>query len=128
MFKTTALALGLALTAGLAHAQDGAAQDPDMAVSAARNQLGVLEYCQAQGHIDGAAIETQTELLAMMPAASDEAAAEEAYAKGQDGMVSAMGVEQSLADAASQQGADEAALCGQLASLVVQAGEQVPAE
>lgn len=128
MFKTTAFALGLALTAGLANAQDTAAQDPDMAVSAARNQLGVLEYCQSEGHIDGAAVETQTELLAMMPAATDEDAAQAAYAKGQEGTVSAMGVEQSLADAAAQQGADEAALCDQLASLVVQAGEQVPAQ
>ena len=127
MFKTSALALGFALTAGLAAAQETAPQqDPDMAVSAAQNQLGVLEYCVAEGHIDGAAVETQNELITMMPAATDQDAVDAAYAKGQEGTVSAMGVEQSLADAAEQQGAEEAALCTQLASLVQQAGEQLP--
>ena len=130
MFKTSALALGLVLGAtGIAAAQEAATtQDPDTAVSAARNQLGVLEYCQTEGHIDSAAVDIQTELLALMPAATDEAAAQTAYEKGQQGTVSAMGVEQSLADAAAEQGTDEAALCTQLASLVQQAGEELPAQ
>ena len=124
MLKTTVIALGLALTGTMASAQD--AQDPDAAVSAARNQLGVLEYCQAEGHIDGAAIEVQGKMLEMMPAATDEAAAQAAYEKGQAGTVSAMGVEQTLDEAATAQGADVAGLCAQLAALVEQAGEQLP--
>ncbi|WBU64022.1 pore-forming ESAT-6 family protein [Paracoccus aerodenitrificans] len=128
MLKTSVLALGLTLSAaGLAAAQESAAaQDPDMAVSAARNQLGVLEYCQTEGHIDGAAVDTQAKLLTLMPKATDEASAQMAYEKGQQGTVSAMGVEQSLADAAARQGTDEAALCTQLASLVEQAGTELP--
>lgn len=122
MFRTTVIALGLALTGSAAIAQ----ADPDAAVSAARNQLGVLEYCQTEGHIDGAAIEIQTTMIGMLPAATDEAVAEAAYEKGKEGTVSAMGVEQTLADAATAQGSDEAGLCTQLAALVVQAGEQLP--
>ncbi|MFV0296674.1 MAG: pore-forming ESAT-6 family protein [Hyphomicrobiaceae bacterium] len=124
MFKTTVFAFALTMTTSAAFAQ--AAPDPDMAVSAARNQLGVLEYCQTEGHIDGAAVEIQGKMIGMLPAATDEDAAVAAYEKGKEGTVSAMGVEQSLADAATAQGVDEAALCGQLAQLVEQAGAQLP--
>ena len=124
MFKTTVFAFGLAMAASAATAQD--AQDPDAAVSAARNQLGVLEYCQAEGHIDGNAVEIQGKMIEMLPAATDEDAAVAAYEKGKEGTVSAMGVEQTLAEAATAQSADEAALCTQLAQLVEQAGEQLP--
>ena len=123
MLKTTAFALGLVFSAGIAAAQS--APDPDMAVSAARNQLGVLEYCQTERHIDGSAVEIQGKLLEMLPAATDEAAVQAAYEKGQAGTVSAMGIEQTLADAATAQNTDVKALCGQLASLVEQAGSQV---
>ncbi len=116
--------LALALFAGAAVAQT--APSPDMAVAAAKNQLGVLEYCQTEGHIDGTAIETQTRIMAMFPAAQDEAAVEASYEKGKTGTVSAMGVEQSLADAAKAQGADEAALCKQIAQAVEQAAAQLP--
>ncbi|WBU60262.1 pore-forming ESAT-6 family protein [Paracoccus albus] len=124
MFKSTVIAFGLAMAASAATAQD--AQDPDAAVSAARNQLGVLEYCQAEGHIDGNAVEIQGKMIEMLPAATDEDAAVAAYEKGKEGTVSAMGVEQTLAEAATAQSADEAALCAQLAQLVEQAGEQLP--
>lgn len=116
--------LALALFAGAAVAQT--APSPDMAVAAAKNQLGVLEYCQTEGHIDGTAIETQTKIMAMFPAAQDEAAVEASYEKGKTGTVSAMGVEQSLADAAKAQSADEAALCKQIAQAVEQAAAQLP--
>lgn len=117
-------ALALALSAGAAIAQT--APSPDMAISAAKNQLGVLEYCQEQGHTDGAAVEVQTKIMTMLPAAQDAAAVEAAYEKGKTGTVSAMGVEQSLADAAKAQSTDEAALCKQMADLVQQAAAQLP--
>ncbi|TXB68274.1 hypothetical protein FQV27_13055 [Paracoccus aurantiacus] len=102
------------------------APSPDAAVSAAKNQLGVLEYCVAQGHIEGDSVEIQTKMMEMLPAAQDQAAVDAAYEKGKEGTVSAMGVEQTLSDAATAQGADEAALCGQLAQMVEQAGAQLP--
>ncbi|TKW66454.1 MAG: hypothetical protein DI616_10895 [Paracoccus denitrificans] len=124
MLKTTFFAAGLALAASAASAQN--APDPDAAVSAARNQLGVLEYCQAEGHIEGNAAEIQSKMIGMLPAATDEDAAVAAYEKGKEGTVSAMGVEQTLGEAATAQGVDEAALCTQLAQLVEQAGAQLP--
>ena len=117
-------ALALALSAGAAVAQT--APSPDMAISAAKNQLGILEYCQTEGHIDGKAVEIQAKMLEMVPAAQNQETVDAAYAKGKEGTVSAMGVEQTLAEAATAQGVEEAALCAQLAQLVEQAGAQLP--
>lgn len=98
----------------------------DDATAAAKNQLGVLEYCQAEGHIDGAALEVQAKLMALLPAASDQAKVDAAYEKGQAGTVSAMGVEQSLTDAAAAQSSDVTALCTQMAEMVNQMGANLP--
>lgn len=139
----TALALA-GLTAAPAFAQDAApaapattdapaateapaapAQDMGAAYESARNQLGVLIYCQDKGYIDGAAVETQNRLLAMIPA-GDAAKGDAAEAKGKEGTVSAMGVERSLADAAKEQNTSEDALCKQMDALLQQLAAQVP--
>lgn len=103
-----------------------AAPNMDDAAAAAKNQLGVLEYCQTAGHIDGKSVEIQTKMIALIPPATDAAKVDAAYEKGKAGSVSAMGTEQSLADAATAQSTDEAALCKQLAAMVEQAGAQLP--
>ncbi len=102
------------------------APSPDDAIAAGRNQLGVLEYCEENGHIDGTAVETQTKFLTLMPAPTDADKVEAAYDKGTSGVVSAMGIEQSLADSAAAQNTTEAALCEQLAAMLAQAAAQMP--
>lgn len=102
-----------------------AAQDPGAAYESARNQLGVLTYCQENGHIDGTAVETQAKLMAMIPP-GDEAKGDAAEAKGKEGTVSAMGVERTLADAAKEQGTTEDALCKQMDALLQQLAAQMP--
>lgn len=123
MLRTAFLVASLSMAGSVAIAQEAT---PDVAVAAAKNQLGVLEYCQGAGHIDATAVEQQTKMMEMLPAAVDQATVDAAYEKGKEGTVSAMGVEQTLADAAAAQGADEAALCGQLAQMVEQAASQLP--
>ncbi|SMO54783.1 pore-forming ESAT-6 family protein [Paracoccus laeviglucosivorans] len=103
-----------------------AMQDSGAAYESARNQLGVLSYCQDKGFIDGKAVETQTKLLTMIPA-GDTAKGDAAEAKGKEGTVSAMGVERSLADAATEQQTTEDALCKQMDALLQQLATQVPA-
>ncbi|NHF73633.1 pore-forming ESAT-6 family protein [Paracoccus xiamenensis] len=125
MLKTSILTLSLAFVGTAALAQT-ATPDPDAAAAAAQNQLGILEYCQAEGHIEGSAVEIQTKMIEMVPAAENQETVDAAYAKGKEGTVSAMGVEQTLADAATAQSTDVKALCGQLASLVEQAAAQMP--
>lgn len=102
-----------------------AAADAGAAYESARNQLGVLAYCQDKGFIDGKAVETQTKLLTMIPA-GDTAKGDAAEAKGKEGTVSAMGVERSLADAATEQKTSEDALCKQMDALLQQLATQVP--
>lgn len=132
------------LSAGVAGAQEQAAPAPQTAPAAtptdsaaapqdsgatyesARNQLGVLIYCQEKGFIDAAAVETQNRLLAMIPP-GDTAKGDAAEAKGKAGTVSAMGVERSLADAAKEQNSSEEALCKQMDALLKQLASQVPA-
>ncbi|PZO67157.1 MAG: hypothetical protein DI498_04715 [Paracoccus denitrificans] len=95
-------------------------------MAAARNQLGVLEYCQTEGHIDAKAIDAQTKMLGMLPAAGDAAKVEAAYEKGKTGVVSVMGIEKSLPDAAKEQGTDVEALCKQMGQMIEQAASQLP--
>lgn len=125
-FALFSAAAALAASASMATAQTDPAAGMDDAIAAAKNQLGILEYCQKEGHIEGKAVEVQGKILAMLPPATDTAKVDEAYAKGQAGTVAAMGVEQTIADAATAQSTEPAALCKQLAEMVEQAGAQLP--
>lgn len=105
--------------------QAGAWQADD-AVAAAQNQLGIVEYCQAQGYIDGKAVEIQKRLSTMMPPVTDAAKVAEAYAKGQQGTLSALGNETTLAQAASSESLTEQGLCQKIAAALEQVGAQMP--
>lgn len=120
------LIAGLMLTSATLPAFAQGEMTPDVAIAAARNQLGVLEYCQENSYIDETAVTTQTRILEMMPPVTDEPMVEAAYEKGKAGTVSAMGMEQTLKAAATAQSTDEAALCTQMAALLEQAGAQLP--
>lgn len=100
--------------------------DTSAAYESARNQLGVLSYCQSKGFIGAKAIETQTKLLAMIPP-GDSAMGDAAETKGKAGTVSAMGVERSLSEAATEQKTSEEALCKQMDVLLHQLAAQIPA-
>ena len=100
-------------------------QDPGAAYESARNQLGVLIYCQENGYIDGSAVETQNKLMTMIPP-GDATRGDAAEAKGKEGTVSAMGVERSLSDAATEQKTTEDALCKQMDALLKQLAAQMP--
>jgi hypothetical protein len=85
---------GLFLGANLATAfAQATPEQMEMAYNAARNQLGVLQYCQEKGYTDGGAIEIQTKMIALIPAPADTSKADAAEATGKQGKVSAMGME-----------------------------------
>ncbi|WP_313135934.1 pore-forming ESAT-6 family protein [Paracoccus jeotgali] len=126
MFKIAFLAASFGFVASAASAQQPAQAGLDDAVAAARNQLGVVEYCQTHGHIGPEAAASQTRMISMLPAPGDAAAADAAYAKGREGVVSALGVEQSLVEAAQLQNTDVATLCQQLEAMVIEAASALP--
>lgn len=122
VFSTVAVAMIAAGSAAFAQTPPNL----DEAIAAANNQLGVLEYCKEEGHIEDSAIDAQNSVLKMLPAATDTAKVEAAYEKGKTGTVSAMGQEISLADAATQQGGSVEAMCKQLGTAIEQAAAQLP--
>ncbi len=119
---------GLFMGAGMASAfaQQPTPEQMEMAYNAARNQLGVLKYCQEKGFTDGAAIEVQSKLIALIPAPADAAKADAAEESGKQGKVSAMGMEQDLATSAKAQNISEEQICKTLADTVSKAGAQLP--
>ncbi|WP_421566155.1 pore-forming ESAT-6 family protein [Ochrobactrum sp. EDr1-4] len=109
-----------------AFAQQPTPEQMEMAYNAARNQLGVLSYCQEKGFIDGSAIEIQAKLMTLVPTPADVTKGDAAEALGKEGKVSAMGMEQDIQTSAKAQGTDEAKLCEMMASTIKQAAANLP--
>jgi len=109
-----------------AFAQQPTPEQMEMAYNSARNQLGVLAYCQEKGFIDGSASEIQTKLIALVPTPADVSKGDEAEAVGKQGKVSVMGMEQDLPTAAKAQGIEEAKLCEMMANALKQAAANLP--
>ena len=147
MIRHIVVATGLALAAPAAFAQDAPAEAPDESPAqaqaqapaaatptaqdaaanyeAARNQLGILQYCQEEGHTGPEAVETQARLVGMLPA-GDEAAGTTAEEKGAEGTVAIAGQEMTLADAAEGQGSTEADTCKQIEAAVNDIADSLP--
>jgi hypothetical protein len=137
MFRHIAIAATLAITAPAAFAQDAATQqpqaqtqptqvDPAAAYQAARNQLGILKYCQTQGFSGAEAVAAQEKLVGMLPA-GDEGVGAQAEQKGTAGTVSVGQTEISLEDAAARQGTTVESQCQQIEAAVKQVAQQLPA-
>ena len=124
MLKTSILTLSLALAGTTAFAQT-AAPDPDAAAAAAKNQLGILEYCQTEGHIEGTAVEIQAKMLEMVPAAQNQETVDAAYAKGKEGVLSVGGTESDL-KLLDSQGGSLADVCKQMADAMAAVAGQIP--
>jgi hypothetical protein len=112
-------------TAGPAFAQ---AQPNQMAVAyqAGRNQLGLLKYCQEQGHAGADVVAIQQKLVGMIPVPADTSGGDTAEAAGRKGSVSIMGINQDLVANAKTQGISVEKACQAMASAVKQAGAALP--
>ena len=77
MIRKIAFAMGLGLLPAAVVAQDAAAPaqdapaqaapaDPGTTYEAARNQLGILQYCQEQGFTGAEAVEAQGKLVGLL--------------------------------------------------------------
>lgn len=97
-----------------------------MARNAAANQLGVLEYCQANGHIDGSAITAQKTVITRLPAGTGSTDAAEALGK-QGSLLGGNGANVPMSQMASKGNTTEADLCTRMAGSVKQAVASNPA-
>lgn len=134
MFRQFALAMGVTLAASAAFAQDTAetqeapaagVTDPAIAYEAARNQLGILKFCEAQGFTGSEAVATQEKMIGLLPEGDTEAGAT-AEQQGGEGTVAAGGATISLEEAASQQGTTVEAQCQQIEAAVNDVATKLP--
>jgi hypothetical protein len=125
IMRSFTLAAGLALLAPAAFAQPTPEQFK-MVYEASRNQLGVLEYCQASGAADAETIAVQKRVMAMLPPPSDTSGGDAAYATGKTGAVVAGDQRVTLAEAAKAQNVTEQALCQRMGATVKSAASSLP--
>ncbi len=90
-----------------------------LAHNSAANQLGILEYCQSQGHVDDSAAIAQKSVIARLPAYAGST--EAAEAAGKQGTLTGNGGDMPLSDMASKANTTVAALCQHIAASVKQA-------
>ena len=137
MIRKIAFAMGLGLLPAAVVAQDAAAPaqdapaqaapaDPGTTYEAARNQLGILQYCQEQGFTGAEAVEAQGKLVGLLQG-GDEAVGSAAEEKGAQGTVSVGGTEVSLADAVEERGSTVEATCQQIEAAVNEIAPPLPA-
>jgi len=125
MCTTIAATAFCTLWAGFAAAQTQADQ-MKVAYQAARNQLGVLQFCQDKGYADTETVGIQQKLVALIPPPADASGGDEAEAIGRKGTVSAMGVNQDLEAAAKAQNSTVETMCKAMADAIKQAGASLP--
>ncbi|MFL2779421.1 MAG: pore-forming ESAT-6 family protein [Paracoccus marcusii] len=137
MIRKIAFAMGLGLLPAAVVAQDAAAPaqdapaqaapaDPGTTYEAARNQLGILQYCQEQGFTGAEAVEAQGKLVGLLQG-GDEAVGSAAEEKGAQGTVSVGGTEVSLAEAVEERGSTVEATCQQIEAAVNEIAPTLPA-
>lgn len=93
---------------------------------AAHNQLGVLEFCQAQGYNGPEAVALQRKILGMMPAPPKMDGIDDAEAAGKGGEVQAGGTHVKLVDAAKTQNTTPDAMCKQMSAMLQQQAAMLP--
>ena len=91
----------------------------------AHNQLGVLEFCQANGNLGADKVVLQQKMIGMLPPSSTDGL-DAAEATGKTGVISFGGTQTSLPDAAKAQNTTVAALCGKIGDALAQAAKSLP--
>ena len=89
-----------------------------MAHAAAANELGVLEYCQAQGAVGPDAVAAQRSSIGRLPASPVNTDAAEAL--GKQGTISANGNSLALSGIASSRNTTVAVVCKQMGDSAIQ--------
>lgn len=105
--------------------QPNQAQMMEMMQRAAHNQLGVLEYCQANGSIGQDVIDVQKRVMAMLPPAQ-VTGLDEAEAVGKKGTVQFAGNEMNITDAAKARNTTPDAMCKQMGSMIQAQAANLP--
>ena len=114
----TRIIIALTLTASCSGAAWAQGDPMAMARAGIANQVGIMEYCRTQGHVDAAAVAAQRAALAQLPAGAGDTGQAESIGRG--GVISLNGTSTSLADFAEKGHTTVPALCKQMASAALQ--------
>ncbi len=123
------LACGLCLCSGARAQMPAPSQDPQAMMKmmhlAAQNQLGVLEYCEANGSVGSDVVDLQKRMIGMLPPAQVDGldAAEDS---GKKGIISVGGQQMVLADSAKAQGTTPDAMCKQMGTMLKTQAANMP--
>lgn len=104
---------------------EGQAEMLKILALAGRNQLGVLEFCRAQGSVGADVVELQHRALRLLPPVQVDGLAD-AEALGKRGVVSFAGSQTELAVAATSQGTTVDAMCKKMADLLQSQAANLP--
>lgn len=92
---------------------------------AARNQLGIIEYCQSQGSVGADVVALQKRMLDMLPPAQVDGL-DAAEAAGKKGTVQFAGNSVDINEAAKAQNTTADAMCKQIGSMLQQQAANLP--
>ena len=92
---------------------------------AAHNQLGVLEYCQAQGSVGSDVVALQQRIIGMMPPGQVDGL-DQAEASGKAGNVVFAGNTVAISDAAKARSTTTDAMCKQIGSMLTAQASSLP--
>lgn len=111
----TWLAVPLMLAPSLAFADDA-----QLLFNSSRNQLGLIKYCVAEGHISGDTVAAYEKITKMLPAPADASLGEQYESAGEQGFSFDGETRTSLQDIATGTGISVADHCKQFAALANQ--------
>ena len=106
-------------------APGGQADMAKMMQLAARNQLGIIEYCKDQGSVGDDVVALQKRMLTMLPPAQVDGL-EAAEAAGRKGLVQFGGNEVDIKQAAQGQNTTPDAMCKQIGSMLQAQAANLP--
>ena len=92
---------------------------------AAHNQLGLIEFCQAQGSVGPDVVALQKRMLTMLPPAQVDGL-DDAEAAGKKGVVQFAGNTVDIRDAAKAQNTTPDAMCKQIGSMLESQAANLP--
>jgi len=96
------------------------ADDAQLLFNSSRNQLGLIKYCAAEGHISGDAVAAYEKITKMLPAPADVSQGDQYESAGEQGFSFDGETRTSLQDIATGTGMSVADHCNQFAALANQ--------
>lgn len=96
------------------------ADETQLLHNSSRNQLGLMKYCAAEGHISNDAVEAYQKIVSVLPAPADTAQGDQYESEGEQGYSFDGNARVSMQEIADGTGTTIADRCAQFAALTAQ--------